>query len=68
MKKVVHFDQNEMSEDAAFVYRETVTSITILSSKIDKLTEALLELAKKLDQEDVINLDSDYLNTVNNEL
>lgn len=47
---------------------EIVQSINICQSKIDKLTEAILTLAQKLDVENVTNLDTNYETIVQEQL
>jgi hypothetical protein len=44
------------------------SALTILSDKVDKLTEALKAVGEKLDAEDVTNLDQDYYSTIQSEL
>jgi len=48
--------------------KEFIDSINALSDKVDKLQAAVKAVGDKLDQEDVTNLDTDYRQTVNDNL
>jgi len=52
-----------------FISKEDILlPINTISDKLDKLTSAIIALATKLDTEDVTNLDTDYLDSVESEL